>query len=99
MATVTIELGSFDERRVLLQVDYDDILLRLLVVRCINNTNFPARGTATAVPQPNRTYTATFPANQTTELNIPQNAANRLDITIDSRGRVDGVDYQFLWPA
>lgn len=99
MATVTKSLGSFDNGNVRFEIDYSDTLLRLLAVRCINNSTIPASATVTAVSQPTRTYTRTFAASQTTVLNIPTTAATRLNITVDARGRVDGVDYQLAWPA
>lgn len=86
MATVTKNLAIFDGGNVIFELDYDDVVLRLLAIRCINGSNQPAFGRATALAN-GRTYSRTFDANQTTEQAIPTNAANRLDITIDARGR------------
>ena len=74
------------------QIDWDDALLRLLAVRCINGTPVAvlAKGT---VQKNGRNFSITFPANATTAQNIPQNAAARLDVTVDAQGRVDGVEY------
>ncbi len=98
MATVTKNLAVFDGGNVIFELDYDDVALRLLVVRCINGTAQPDFGRATSTAN-GRTYSRTFAANATTEQAIPTNSQNRLDITIDARGRVDGVDYQLAWPA
>jgi len=81
-----------------LEVDYDDNQLRLRVARIVNtHPTLTARATATAVSDPTRSYTLNGLPNQTTSVNIPTGPANRLDITIDARGRLDGVEYQFGW--
>lgn len=79
-------------------IDYDDALLRLTALRCINNSTELAWGRVTNL-QTNRSYEQTFAANQTTEISIPGNAAQRLNISIDANGRIDGCDYFFMWPA
>ncbi len=99
MAIQTKTLGSVsdtDGTQATLQVDYDDQLLRLTLVRVINGTGRTARVTATAVANPSRTYTLNAAPHQTSTQNIPTGAQTRLDVTVDARGRVDGVDYQFL---
>lgn len=98
MATVTKTLGVFDGGNVIFELDYDDVALRLTAIRCINGSNQPAFGQATATAN-GRTYSRTFAANATTEQAIPTGAQTRLDITIDARGRVYGVDYALAWPA
>ena len=97
MATVTKSLGVIGPAE--LQIDYDDALLRLLAVRCINGGDQPASLTGFSVARPNRTFAFTFPAGQTTTQNVPQGANNRFDITVDARGRVDGVEWSFAYPA
>ena len=102
MAIVTKTIGhdgTPDGGYVEWQIDYDDARLRLTAVRCINNSTSIAWGKAVSVANPSRSYSTTFPANQTTVINIPTGASQRLDITVDARGRVDGVDYQFMVPA
>lgn len=98
MATVTKNLAVFDGGNVIFELDYDNVALRLLSIRCVNNSNQPAFGKATALAN-GRTYSRTFAANTTTEQAIPTNPQNRLDITVDARGRVGGVDYSLAWPA
>lgn len=97
--TRTLAVLPWDETRTaLLQIDYDDADLRVRVVRVVN----PApRGLVVTAARTNgtRTYTATAPANQTTEVNIPTTAASRLQLNVDSRGRLDGVEYSTRWEA
>jgi hypothetical protein len=81
------------------EVDYDDTALILTTLRCINASSEPCFGKATLVSNRNKVYSATVPANTTREIAIPTNQANRLDITIDEHGRLDGVEYAFMWPA
>jgi hypothetical protein len=75
------------------ELDYDDVALTLVTVRCINQTAraVVVSGVATAT---GRSFSRTFAAFQTNTQSIPQNQANKLDITIDARGRLDGIEYQ-----
>lgn len=98
MAIATKTLGGFDDGLCRFELDYDDVNLRLTVVRCINNTAQPASAQATATAN-GRTATRIFAANSTVELAIPTGPTTRLDVTIDGRGRLDGVDYQLAWPT
>jgi hypothetical protein len=74
------------------ETDYDDALLRILLVRCVNNTPVPVSVTATKTSN-GRTVSRTFAANTTGTQNVPQGAAGRLNISIDARGRMDGVEF------
>lgn len=101
MAIVTKVLGTVGDAQVPphqaeLSIDYDNALLRLTLVRIVNDTNQVAQVTGTATADPTRTFTMQCPAGQTATQNIPTGQANRLNITIDARGRVDGVEYHFL---
>lgn len=101
MAIVTKAMGGDgnpEHGYVRFEVDYDDTNLRLTTLRCINNSDLPCWGKVLKNSN-GRTYQMTFPANQTTTLNIPTGASQRLTITIDANGRIDGVDYFFMWPA
>lgn len=81
-----------------LEIDYDNVDLRVRTVRVVN----PApRGLVITAARTNgtRTYTATAPASQTTTQSIPTTVANRLQLVVDARGRLDGVEYSTAWAA
>lgn len=98
MATVTRNLAYFGESVVIFEIDYNDVSLLLLAVRCINNSAEPAYGKAYHLAT-GRMYDSYFPANQTTFLPIPTGPQTRMQVSVDARGRVDGVDYTLVWPA
>lgn len=101
MAIVTKVLAilPWDETTVArLEIDYDDVDLRVRVVRVVN----PApRGLVVTAARTDGSlsYQATAPANQTTEQNISTGAAQRLQLVVDERGRLDGVEYTTAWAA
>ena len=70
MAIQTYRLAAFDEGRGVWEVDWDDNSLILRTVRCINNSAFPSRLTATA-DATGRTGSLLAPAGQTTSQNLP----------------------------
>ena len=78
-----------------LQVDYDDVALRLTAVRILNPTSKPTFVTARRASGGGPTYTMNGAPGQTTEQAIPGSAAARLGVSIDAQGRLDGVDYTF----
>lgn len=78
-----------------LTIQYDDALLRMTNITVVNFTNRIARLTAQRSDGSGPTYTFDTAAGATTSQNIPGNAQNRLGISIDSRGRVDGVEWHF----
>jgi hypothetical protein len=96
MAIITKTLGNFDNGNVVFELDYDNVNLRLTALRCINNTSQAAYGQARKTSN-GRAYDMRFGPG-TTVIAIPTQTATRLTITIDARGRVDGVDYQLMWP-
>ena len=101
MAIITKRLGGDGDPvrgYVVFEVDYDNVALRLTALRCINNSTEAAWGRVTKLSN-GRTASRVFPANQTTVITIPTGASQRLAITIDARGRIDGCDYFFMWPA
>ena len=101
MATVTKTIAVLpwdDTLTALLQIDYDDVTLRVRVVRVIN----PApRGLVISASRTDRSrvYSVTAPANQTTEKAVSTGAAQRLQLVVDARGRLDGVEYSTAWAA
>lgn len=99
LVTKTIAVLPWDETATaLLQIDYDDVDLRVRVVRVVN----PApRGLVITAKRTDgsRTYSVTAPANQTTEQAVPTTPANRLQLVVDARGRLDGVEYSTAWAA
>ena len=95
MATVTKTMATLvdNNQTAIVEVDYDDVALRLTALRVVNNT---ARDVlAMATKQANgRVYSTTFPANQTTFIPIPNTPpADRVGITIDAQGRIVGVEW------
>jgi hypothetical protein len=92
MATVMRVQGGFANIR--FEIDYDDVLLRLLAVRCVNDSDHTCRASLTQIAN-GRTYTRDFAPHTTQSLSIPTNVAGRINVTIDARGRVDGVDWSF----
>lgn len=103
MATRTRVLANFtdptDGSVCTFEYDYDDVTLRMLTFRCINNCPFPAHGWAARASNLNVNYQGTFPAHQTTTFSVGQGAANRLKMTLTSNGRLDGVEYRLEYPA
>ena len=79
------------------QIDYDNVNLRLIALRCINNSTEACWGQATKISN-GRSYDMRFPPSSTTYIAIPTAPSTRLEITIDARNRVDGVEYHFVWP-
>jgi hypothetical protein len=102
MATVTRTIAILADdvsgELATLEVDYDDVQLRINVVRCINPTSLGVVVVAERLSN-GRTYTNTFPAGQTSAINIPSGPNDRLAVTIDARGRLDGVEYHVSWAA
>lgn len=96
MAIVTREQGRIieDSGVAILEYDYDDVSLLLRAIRVRNTTPLVVEVTAVKTTDPNagRTVSRTYPANATTVQNIGTGAAARINITIDSRGRMDGVE-------
>jgi hypothetical protein len=78
-----------------LQVDFDDVSMRLTAVRIVNPTAFAMYAVVRRGDGSGQTYTLSAPAGQTVEQVIPGQAANRLGVTIDANGRLDGVEYHF----
>jgi hypothetical protein len=99
VAIVTKTLGEAVEAAgtATLQVDYDDQRLRLSAIRIINtHPTLTARLTATSTSTA-ATFSLDGPPNQTSVQNVPAGQASKFGVTIDSRGRLDGVDYAFGW--
>jgi hypothetical protein len=98
MALVTQTIVEFDNGNCVWSYEYDDVALRLTRLMCTNNSAFATRGTIT-VDKNGRTFSRTVNAGSSLNVNIPTGPQARLEITIDSRGRVDGIDWSFAWPA
>lgn len=92
MATQTHNLITAESGAFTVDFDYDDVLLRILSVTAINNTDrtitVTARSTST-----NRTYTLPITAGTNQTLTIPAGAANRLDLSVTPSGKLDGVEW------
>lgn len=106
MATVTRNVASYDNGNVVFQVDYDDATLRIVAVRCVNNSNQSAYGEAVqelepdAQSQKGRKYGTTFLSNSTTEIPVSTSPSLKLQYTIDGpSGQIDGVTIRTHWPA
>ena len=99
MAIITKTIGEAVEvaGTATLQIDYDDQRLRLTAIRIINtHPSLTARLSATSTST-GATFTLDGPPNQTSAQGVPSGQASKFGVTIDSRGRVDGVDYAFGW--
>lgn len=100
MATQTKVLASgsdADGGVATLEVDYDDATLRLIAVRCVNQT----AGTvyAALVQTSNgRLVDHVFPVGTTT-ITIPNNAAQKVLFSSVVRNRLDGVELTFKVPG
>lgn len=96
LVTKTLAVISDEGINAVVELDYDDVALTLVTVRCINPTAraLVVSGVATST---GRSFSRTFAAGQTTEQAIPQQQAQKLDITINPQGRLGGVEYQIRW--
>lgn len=100
MAIQTKQIVAFDQGACVWEYDYDDVGMFLTALRC-NNTagQYPTRGTVTVVSN-GRTRTGRVVAGNTFDTGpLPTGAQARLGISIDSRGRVDGIDWHFEYGA
>lgn len=102
MATVTRGLGFFpfdDTTSATLELDYDDVTLSPIRVRCINtaSSTFTATATSTIGNHIGQQAAHTFAASQTSTVNLPTGAVNRWGVTVDARGRVDGIEISTAW--
>lgn len=99
IATKTLAVLPWDETTgARLEIDYDNVDLRVRTVRVVNTA---PRGLVVTASRTNgtRTYSATAPAGQTSAINISTTTANRLQLVLDARGRLDGVEYSTAWAA
>lgn len=85
-----------DDGTATVEIDYDDVQLRLEAVRVINGGTRPLHVDAIRTSD-RRLYQADFPAGTTTELAIPKNGADRFGISVDARGRIDGAEWALRW--
>lgn len=91
-----------DEQRgfVTFEVDYDDVTMLLVMLRCINLSSETAYGRAVLVSNTNRDYSRVFPAQATTEQAIPTSPNGRIQVFINPlNNKLDGVEYYFMWPS
>lgn len=97
MATVTRQIGSFDNGNVSFSIDYDDTTLIVLSFSCVNNSTQNAWGKATRIST-GRSYEKVFLPGSIT-IFIPTNTAQRLELFIDPvKNALDGVDFQLMFP-
>lgn len=96
MAIQTKNVAEFDNGLCVWQYDWDDSLLRLTQIRCTNNSVFPTRGTI-IIQKNGRSFTALVAPGGSLNQALPTSPAARLEITVDSRGRVNGLDHTFEW--
>lgn len=105
MAVQTIELGRGINDPILgsviFEIDYDDVSMLLVAVRCINLSSQPAYARAVLISNPNRDYSHIFPANTVDTVQIPTNPSGRMDVFYNpiTPTKLDGVDYFIMWPA
>lgn len=98
MATVTKVFAEHGDGLVRFEYDYDDTTLRVLAVRCINNSLQPAWAKAELMDG-TRSRERTFAPDQTTEVAIPTSVAQRLTLFVNAKGFLDGVSFSTSWPA
>jgi hypothetical protein len=103
VATITRSLGFFvfddaGTQTATLELDYNDVNLRLLRVRCINTAPEVLTVTATSTVAPNigDTVSHSFLANTTDVVTLPGGGA-AWGVTIDTHGRADGFELQTHW--
>lgn len=97
MAILTKTIVSFDNGACVWSYSYDDVALRLTRILCDNTGGvYNTRGTVTVISN-GRTFTALVAPGGTLDQALPTGAQTRLGITIDSRGRVDGIDHSFQY--
>ena len=99
MAIVTRSIATLvhdDGTTARVEIDYDDADLRIRVIRVVNQTPVAVVIEAARTDR-SRVHTQTFAANQTTERTVPTNPNNRLQLRVDSRGRLDDVEYALRW--
>lgn len=104
MATVTKNLGFFPfdaTTSATLELDYDDVTLAPLLVRCINTSGstFTATATSTKGNHIGQQASHTFAASQTSVVNLPSGAVNRWGVTVTAQGRIDGIEISTRWGA
>ena len=100
----TRRLGSFDSDNVVFELDYNATTLRVTALRCINKTGQLAYGELVQTLRVDANSTVGRKAgilflSGTTEIAISTSNALKLQMVLDARGRLDGVEGRFVWPA
>lgn len=92
-------LGEFDNGNVRAEYDWtlDGSTPVVTAVRVINNTSRACYCSLTMTAN-GRTVGQRFAGNSTTERAVPTQVAQRLAGFFDGRGRLDGIDFQMVWP-
>lgn len=92
------------------EYDWDDVTLKLKEFRCVNNTPHNSRGTLTSLStgdavsqvvgpeQPAAADLAIYSVSPWKQ-QIATGVANRFSLTVDSRGRLVGLNHTFMYPA
>lgn len=77
MATITYQIASCSNNLVILEIDVNDVNLRVQQARCINSSPYPA----TVIVKKNGSIVAEHlcPANQITTRNLPSNIQFSMD--------------------
>lgn len=85
------------------QYDWDDVTLKILQFRCTNTTTQNTRGTLTSQSTGQTVSQLVGPNNPASpspwSQNVPSAVADRFALRVDSRGRLDGLDHNFEYPA
>lgn len=83
-----------------LEIDWDDVSLRITRLRCVNPTSQPFWFRAAPDVDPTVAIERTYAANSGTSVdNVPGNAASRYAVTMTASGKLSGVTYQTAYPA
>ena len=100
MAIVTKALGSAHEPEGIasVEIDYDDVDLRVRTLRVINDHPTFSFFAYVGRSSDGLTYSTTVSPVQTLTVNVPTNPAQRLQLTVNpTNGRLDGVGVGFNW--
>jgi hypothetical protein len=80
-----------------LEFDWDDQTLYLRAIRCVNNTGQDAYVWAQSTSN-GRTYESTV-GQGLTEVSVGAQQAQRLQLSTTPSGKLDGVEWEFRFPA
>lgn len=103
MAIQTKVASEFDGGNVRWEYDWNDATLKLTAFRCTNTTGSNTRGTLTSQANGQRVSQLVGPiapaAASPWSQNISAAVANQFNLSVDTRGRLVGIEHNFEWPV